>query len=586
MYLPRPFTTTLTLALLLLSTAFAGCDSFTDRSPKGTLSSDQLTNNPEGVEALVRAAYASLDGAITTGEDIQIFTFFNPPSNWSYSEVRSDNAYKGGGGTGDIGEYHVMEINNGLTPTNFTINRKWESDFQGVMRANEAIRALQEISDEELPNKQQRIAEMRFLRGHFYFDLIKLFRHVPWIDETVSPQEVADISNTELTVNELWDNVRGDFQFASENLPDQTAEPARADRFAAEAYLAKVALFRENWGEVINHADAVINSNNFGLLENYSDLSKVETFDHGKEDIFSIPFSVNDGSDLGNINWGDLLNMPTTDACGGGGDGFLRPSQNLVNAYKVDEDGLPLFDTFNDEDVSPSNPPGDDTPVDPRLDLVVTRLGIPWKEFHTTQAGQRSASPIPDSSWMRQAQTYGVYARKKLIVPPDSPFKVEGFPWCGSPLNFPLIRYAEILLWKAEALVESGQDIEAARQLVNQVRERAANEDSWVREVNGNDFAANYNIGLYSSSEWTTNTARKAVRFELRLETALEGHRFFNLVRWGIADDALTEYFEEEEDNASYYSGATFQEGVHEVLPIPQTQIDISEGVYEQNSGY
>jgi len=568
----------LTFSLLLLVGAaltLAACDSFTEVNPKGTLTEEQLATDPEGVDALVTAAYASLDGALSSDAD-QIPTFLNPPSNWSFSDVRSDDAYKGGGGTGDLGEVHQMEINSGLAPTNGLADRKWQASFQGVQRANTALRAVQNISEDVYPQKQTRIAELRFIRGHHYFDLKKIFNRVPYVDETLTEVEAQSVSNTELTSDEFWDRIEADFQFAADNLPETPDAPGRADVYAAHGYLAKIALFREQWDEVITHTNVIIDSGQFGLLDSYRELSQVETFDNSVEDVFSINYSVNDGSPLGNINWGDLLNMPTTDACGGGGDGFLRPSQNLVNAYRVDGNGLPLFDTFDDDDLSPTNPSADPKPVDPRIDFVVTRVGIPWKGF----------SQLPDDGWYRQLEVYGRYTRKKMIVPPDSPYKVDGFPWCGSSLNWPLIRYAEVLLWKAEALVESNQDLETARQLVNDVRRRAANQSSWYRTPDGSDFAANYEIGEYPSAGWDQNTARQAVRFELRLETALEGHRFFNLVRWGTAESVMNDYFQQEVDNAGYLSGATFQGGKHEYMPIPQAQIDLTQGLYEQNPGY
>lgn len=554
------FVVVLTLTVLLA----AGCDSLTDVDPKGSLSEKQL-ENAEGAEALVNAAYSALDANFADPNP----AFLNPPSNWSFSDVRSDDAYKGGGGTGDIADIHLIEINDGITPALGIADTKWQADFIGVQRANSALRVVKNVEDESYP-KQQRIAELRFLRGHFYFDLKKIFNRVPYIDETMPELEVTDVSNRELSSEELWDKIRADFQFAADNLPDQPEEQGRADRFAAEGYLAKVALFRENWSDVIDHTDTIINSGRYGLLDSYTDLSRVEAFDNGKEDVFSIQHSVNDGSNFGNINWGDLLNMPTTDACGGGGDGFLRPSQNLVNAYRVGEDGLPLLDSFNEQDVQ------EGSPIDPRLDFVVTRIGIPWKGF----------SQLPTDAWMRNSSVYGPYARKKLIVPPDSPYQVEGFPWCASSLNWPLIRYAEVLLWKAEALVESGGSLSEARNLVNQVRERAANRESWVRTLEGEELAANYQIEPYPAEGWTRDYALKAVRFETRLETALEGHRFFNLVRWDRAEPVLNEYFNEEVGDAGYLQSARFIEGQHEYMPIPQNQIDISGGIYEQNPGY
>ena len=557
-------------AVFLIAVGLTGCDSFTENAdPKGTLTQDQLAGDPDGVEALAVSAYSALDANLPDPNP----AFLNPPSNWSLSDVRSDDAYKGGGGTGDLTEIHLMEINNGLEPTNPIANRKWRAVFVGIQRANDALSALKDISEEEFPEKQTRIAEMRFLRGHYYFDLKKIFNRVPWIDETATTAEARNISNTELSSSELWDKIEADFQFAADNLPPTPPEPGRADQLAAHGYLAKVALFREQWEEVIQHTNEVINSDQFGLLDSYRDLSRVDQFDNGKEDVFSIQYSVNDGSAFGNINWGDLLNMPTTDACGGGGDGFLRPSQNLVNAYKVNSDGLPMFDTFNDTDL---NPRDTTTPVDPRLDFVVTRLGIPWKGF----------SQVPDEGWMRQLEVYGPYARKKLIVPPDSPYQVEGFPWCASSLNWPLIRYAEVLLWKAEALVESNQNLDQARQLVNRIRQRAANQDSWYRTQDDSEFAANYQIGTYPTDVWTQDFAREAVRFETRLETALEGHRFFNLVRWGNVSEVMQDYYAGEVDDSDYLQNATFQSSKHEYMPIPQAQIDISEGLYEQNPGY
>jgi hypothetical protein len=153
--------------------------------------------------------------------------------------------------------------------------------------------------------------------------------------------------------------------------------------------------------------------------------------------------------------------------------------------------------------------------------------------------------------------------------------------------NYTLIRFADVLLWAAECEVEIGS-LENARALVNQIRARAANPAGFVK--NGAVNAADYRVGLYTAP-WTDKAvARKAVRFERKLEFAMEGHRFFDLVRWGDAATALNAYLAYSRTKRSYLNGATFQAGTDEYFPIPQAQIDRSvvAGVstLKQNPGY
>lgn len=153
-------------------------------------------------------------------------------------------------------------------------------------------------------------------------------------------------------------------------------------------------------------------------------------------------------------------------------------------------------------------------------------------------------------------------------------------------MNWQIIRYADILLYKAEALIEQGKDLEQARQLINQVRQRAARSQR-VKDFNDPDRdAAHYQIALYPAEGWTQDYARRALRTEMRLEKALEGERFFDLVRWGIAADVMQKYIQAEQDERIYYEGAKFQSGRDEYLPVPTNQYNFSGGKYVQNPGY
>jgi hypothetical protein len=548
--------------LIVLSTlAFNGCneEEFLNVQPKGALSGDQL-QTPEGVNALVTSAYAGLSlNAPDPGS-----AFFQPASNWSFGDVRSDDAYKGGGGVGDISEYHDLEIGN-IRADNFTLQRKWNSLYIAIGRCNRALAALNDATLEEVPEKETHIGEMRLLRGHFYFDLLKNFGSFAYIDETIKGEAIEEVSNS-FDKDELWGYIEDDFGAAIEKLPETSSHLGRVNVFAAHAYLCKAYMFQEKWDDAITEADAVINSGQYSLFSDFTQLWDVES-EHGSEMIFSIEHSIDDGSEYGNINWGNLLNAPRGPAYNG--DGFHRPSQNLVNAYRVDENGLPLFDSFNEQDVIPSDP------IDPRLDHTIGRLGIPWKSFDKPY----------DESWLRNIQEYGPYSPKKYLVDPNSPYMISGWPWGASALNWALIKYSDVMLWKAEALIESGSDLEEARNLINKIRERAKN-STYVQKLDGSGPAANYNIGLYPAANWTQAYARKALRTERRLELALEGHRFYDLARWEVAAEVLNSYFSGEASKRSYYSNANFVKNKHEYLPIPQDEIDRSGGVYSQSPLY
>lgn len=569
------------LTLLMIAVGLAACDSALNESPTGRLSGDQL-NTPERVDGLVTATYAALGNGHWTAS-----TYTNP---WPWGSVRSDNAYKGGGSVADQGQYNNYEQFSSVRPDLGKADQFWFEAYKGISRANLALEKMSQLSDQEYPEKAARQAEVRFIRGHFYFMLKVMFKHVPFI-EADEEQELRNISNREFSSQELWDKIATDFQFAANNLPPSQAEAGRVDQWAAKAYLAKTRLYqayRQDSGthqvveiqtdklqEVVSLVTELQNSGEFSLFSDFRQNFLWE-FDNtdGGEAIFAVQRSRNDGTVEGRVNMENALNYtmnPEFGCCW-----FHVPSQNLVNAFQTDADGLPQFDTFNQTALTD---PADfeQNTMDPRLDHTVSIDTHPFKYDNNY---------IYDSSvWARAPQTYGFFSAMKGLQPVGSPSVTQVGPFYASSKNTTVIRYADALLWKAEALIELGRQDEALP-LINQVRARAAN--SAVEDANGNDVS-NYNIETYQDGQninWTQANAREALRFERRLELAMEGWRFFDLVRWGIAAETLNSYFDAEEERRPYLQDANFQEGRDEYLPIPQQQIDFSDGTYEQNPGW
>ena len=567
-----------------------GCtDNFLDNTPQGSLS-DGVMNSPEAIDLLVNAAYASLYGMTNEQGD----PCMRPTTNWSYGEVRADNAYKGGGGEGDVWDVHAMETFQ-LQSNNGNLDGKWFNLYSLISRCNSALRVLKAADPNEYKDRDMRIAEIKVIRAHHYFELVRLFNKVPYIDEDLKVSEYVDVPNDQFTRKEHLARIAADLLDAADQLPDRQTEVGRINRNIALAYAAKVKLYEAYEQDEETHAVTNVNKallrevvelidqvKGYDLLPDFQQLDMID-YENGSESVFAVQYSMNDGSsDGGRINWSNLLNSP-----GGNspyhGDGFFLPSQDLINAYQTDENGLPVFDyqsrpdygvvEFIDE--THQNLSNTEPTVDPRLDFVVGRPTITYKTYRET----------PCQSWVRDRGVYGHNCAKRFWVSPESPDMIQGWPWGASELNWQIIRYADLLLYKAEALIELGEDLETARQLINRVRQRAMNSE-YVKDFNDpTKNAANYKIGLYPATGWTQDYARQALRTEMRLEKALEGERFFDLVRWGIAQDVMTRYFEAEKDQRVYYQVAKFDAG-EEYFPIPVAQYNFSLGRYTQNPGY
>lgn len=564
----------------LFAIVFYGCKkSFLDAQPYGQYGSDQIKNK-KGLTALLTGVYGVLDGQGVAGD-----AWETSAVNWATAGVAADDAYKG---TDANDQPQMTEVEMYQSqPANRYFYNKWLAVYEGVSRANDVIRLANDpeltgVSDDE---KKGFIAEARFLRGHYHFDAKRMWNKVPYISDTTTVyNNTADI----------WPDIEADFQYAYDNLPEtQPAErKAAVNKWAAAAYLAKCYMYEHKYADAKALFDQIIangvnsQGQKYGLLDAYWKLFD-PNYDNNSEGVFTIASAASgtvDGSGERSLG----LAFPY------GGDfgccGFFQPSQNLVNAYKTDANGLPLFNTFNDADLKSDQgvpdgaayQPDNVTPLDPRLDWTAGRRGIYYWDW----------GPHPGVSWIRDQNYAGPYSPKKHIFSKAEENVLTSSGWKNiTAKDIYIIRYADVLLMAAEAEIEVGS-LDKAKEYVNMVRARAKDPISWVREVPGDlgspKADANYQMGLYTSFP-DQDYARTAVRFERRLELAQEGHRFFDLVRWGIAAETLNAYIAKEKTKRVYKAGAVFTKGKNEYFPIPAAIIDLAAKYgshLDQNPGY
>ena len=569
-------------AALGLSLLCGSCSDFLDEQvPQGTIDNEQL-QNPEYVDNLVISAYAIWISA----EDIN-----SSFSLWNY-DVRSDDAYKGGNGTEDGDVFHALEISQGIMTTAWNISDMWQRLYNCISRANTALQLLNQLDEQTYPLKQQRIAEMRFLRGHGHFLLKQLYKKIVFAnDENLSPEEYNNLSNTTYTNDEGWQQIANDFEFAYNNLPDTQADKGRPTRGAAAAYLAKTYLYKayrqdnpesnevtsisaEDLQRVVEYTDpSIMAAGGYALEADFHNNFRPEPqYENGCESVWAMQYSMNDGTTDGNCNWAYGLIVPNIPGVTDGGCDFYKPSQNLVNAFRTDADGHPYFDTFNNSDYDMAT-----ETADPRLFLTVGLPDLPY-EFNANYIMDRS------STWSRSNGLYGYYVTLKQNVDPDGDYIVRGNGYWGSPMNHIVLRYADVLLMRAEALIQLNDGrIQEAIDLINEVRNRARQSTAMISNYPA-DYNVTFNVRPYTGS-YSQQEALEMLKFERRLELAMECDRFFDLVRWGDAYDVLTRYYAQEADNCTIYSNAAFTPNKNEYVPIPFAQISASNGLYEQNCG-
>lgn len=558
------------------------CDSFIEVEPEGVIDEQLAMENPD---KMVTAAYSMLGDC-----------WYTYPFNlWPYGDVASDDCLKGGSGTTDTG-YHPMEIWSTLTSTPGEFDELWYRLYCAISRCNRALVSVAEYGESKLgaETAKQRDAEVRFLRAHFYFKLLTMFRQIPWIDEEVYKNNAQEQTrNDEFTYEQLFQKIIDDFKVAYDVLPAEQQDGGRVNKIAAASYLAKCYLTLA-WGDgyeatngvshinqdymnkVVEYTD-VVKSSKYGYLEDFGDIFLPE-YKNSKESIFAVQCSdyKDDNTTFGRANWSNMLN-----GCWGiwscGWD-FHKPSQNLVSAFKT-KDGLPDFDNFDKTIDYPINGVPTAQKWDPRLFHTVGMPTFPYKY-------EESYTLTKDNS--RTPNTYGYYTSLKE-VPQRSKGETYNSPWQAFDMNDYVFRYSDVMLMRAEALIETGQLAEA-RTIINDIRQRAKN--SVAKHI---QYAADQcEIALYPDTYFKDKeTARKCLQWERRLELAMENGRYFDLRRWGIASKTLNAYFETEKNDvydgqtyAQYLRDAHYTPGKNEFYPVPYNQLYYVPGLYSQNKGY
>ncbi|WP_108820968.1 RagB/SusD family nutrient uptake outer membrane protein [Dysgonomonas sp. Marseille-P4361] len=614
-------------SIIILSLfSFISCSDFLEQRSSGSIGKEQLADE-DGINMLLAGMYASL---------LNDSYFEAPLTNYVYGDVIAGDANKGST-YGDQPDFTSLELYT-MTVDNGYLGTKWVRVYDGVFRANELISdvesnkdALSAINGREKDFYTETVAQGRFMRGFFHFEGVKTFgAAIPYIgSEEFASNVNPKVSNVDESNNYIyiWDRIYEDLQYAYDNLPDAwPEEPGRVNKWAAAALLAKVKMYQSSpyngtnntvnrWGEVKDLLKTVIDNGKdskgtkYRLADSYEALWTAGESDWTGESIFDIQMTIVGTNEMISCVNGGWHTAPPG-GMGNSGWGFYQPSNDLVNAYIVDEAGLPYVDKSYrskpaltkagvDQDGKPApNFPETDLTVytDPRLDISVGRFHLPFWDWTV---------PTSIDGWVRDLTNGGYYMNKKLMPKKsDKGSLSNGTQTCSSAKNIHLIRYADVLLWYAEALIETGQHADALK-YVNMVRERAAKSyvkavdpatmlestsnyvlDDKINNVTGKDAASNYRIGLYTPAQFSTKEkALAALKFERRLELALEGHRWYDLARWGNIENDLNEYVAYEKQYLNKFAKSNYN-SKWVTLPIPDAQIVTMEGLLVQNPNW
>lgn len=624
------------ITILLISRLFTSCgEDWLEVKPKGTLDQYVLADE-KGIDAILIGAYSMLDGVSVN------FNWESASSNWVYGSIRGLEANKGTDAGDSWSGAPIMTYSE--IPTNPFLDGKWREVYAAIARCNSAILVTnQALADGTIDQEQADLffRQARVLRGWYHFEAWRMWGMIPYVDENT---DTYDVSNSE----DVREKIISDLEEGT-LLPENMGQIGRFNSTVSKVLLAKAMMqMNHDYSGALNLLEYVKNhglkpnGEPVGLAATYGEIFDIEQR-NGIESIYTVQYSVNDGSGGVNGGYGEVLNFPyKSGGSPAGCCGFYQPTQEFVNSFRTSE-GLPLLDnSYNlpeNSDLRDQGVPGggewDSTktyrsssdwwipndactaydtsepytdlgyvslipnnkgnnplsrpdawelrwtednskPTDPRLDWTIGRRGIPYWDWgvHT------------GSDWMRDQSYAGPYSPKKQVYKKSQEgIYTEVGNWTsGFTANgYRMIRYADVLLLLAECQIETA-NLNGALGNINLVRARASNPDGFVKEADGVSPAANYQISTYPSFP-DADYARKALRMERKLELGMEGHRWFDLNRWGITVEELNRALEYEKTtpwgNSMYGSAVVGAEDV--TYPVPQRQIDLSDGRLVQN---
>ena len=562
-------------------------ESFLEVTPNGALD-ESVLGTYDGVDGLLIGAYSMMDGISSQGTGGWEAT----TSGWVYGSIRGLEANKGTD-SGDQPDINPLQTYSEAA-TNPYLNLKWRSLYEAISRCNSTILTANTALEAQTITSEQAawfINQARALRGFYHFEAWRLWANmetgigIPYIDEnTVIDEATNDTDVRQSIIDDLQ---------AGTTLPNDMGQVGRFNGTVARVLLAKaqMQMYRDyNTAKALLNTVVTSGTNPVGqgvaLQANYGDVFDTD-FRNGTESIYTVQYSVNDGSGAWNGGWGEVLNFPyKSGASPGGCCGFFQPTQDFVNSFRTDAGGLPLLDTYNDEKVTNDQgiAPDDNSYVeyagnlDPRLDWSVGRRGIPYLDWgdHTGQ------------DWIRDQSYAGPFSPKKQVYKQSQEGQItEVGNWTSgwTANGYRLIRLADVMLLLAECKAMTNDGDNGLGE-VNAIRARAANAAGFVKEADGTTDAANYVIAQYAAADFSTQAdAMKRIKFERKLELGMEGHRYYDLQRWGDVQSELSRILTHEQQQewgqAAYGSASVGPEDVN--FPVPQRQIDLGNGNITQN---
>jgi starch-binding outer membrane protein, SusD/RagB family len=555
------------LAVVVLAVAFACKDSYLDTPPQAALSGSTLASSKNGVNATLISSYKTLLGWTGNWSESPWGT---GPSNWEFN-IAADETHKGSE-PGDGDAWLTFELFQ-WSPDNQTIRARWVADYEGIVRSNSAINTAKTYLAANPGEKAYAdgvIGEATFLRAFFHFEAYKMWKKIPYYTEgDVDFQKPNDQPVLPLVIKDL--------EAAIALLPANKTSLGRVDKTIATAYLGKAKLYGGDYAGALAAFNTVITSGKYGLSDSFYDNFSVAG-DNNKESVFAAQTSVNDGDgDGGNSGFGERLAFPHGDSPYGC-CGFKQPTYDLAYAFRVDAKGLPIpvdaSTTLKRIDAGSSDL------LDPRIDYTMGRTNVPYLNWGIHKDG-----------WIRGQGYMGWYSPKKNASANGDQTLAGG--WAGnqlSNLNVELMRYADVLLMAAECEVEAGS-LAKAQEYVNMIRKRAGNSaqgsSSIKVAINAPEITwAKYKIGTYDVAWTDKNAARDAVRMERKLELALEGHRIFDLQRWGNLVPVVSAYLAREKKVVPILSTGALPTDKNLSWPLPTSEVTRSGGKLVQNSGY